>query len=207
MTRRRFVATLVGTAAASAARGVSRAPAPFGPLPSRRQLRWHEAELYGFLHFTVNTFTDKEWGYGDEVRRRSLPDGLRRRSIAETARDVGMRGLILTCKHHDGFCLWPTRPPTIRSGGVGGEGKRRRGPRDFRRVPQHRDSVRRLSVAVGPEHHEYATSRVCRVLPRTLRELLTQYGPIYGVWFDGANGGDGYYGGARESARSTVDVL
>ena len=87
----------------------SQAPDPVGPLPSERQLAWHEMQYYMFVHFTVNTFTDKEWGYGDEPESVFNPGELDCRQWARVARDAGMSGIIITAKHHDGFCLWPSK--------------------------------------------------------------------------------------------------
>ena len=131
-------ALLAATFAAAAAPASAPAPAPYGPVPSERQLRWHELEFYGFLHFTVNTFTDKEWGYGDEDPDRLQPDGLRRRPDRRgAAKAAGMRGLILTAKHHDGFCLWPSqvhRALRQEQPVAGRQG--RRGAGDLRRLPR-----------------------------------------------------------------------
>src|SRR5271169_642056 len=85
------------------------APKPYGAVPSERQLRWQEMEINAFLHFTVNTFTDKEWGYGDEDPSVFNPTAFDPDKIAAALAAGGVKGVILTCKHHDGFCLWPTK--------------------------------------------------------------------------------------------------
>ena len=174
-------------------------PTPYGPTPSPRQLEWQELEFHGFLHFCVNTFTDLEWGYGDESPAIFSPSAFDADQIVETADAAGMKGLILTCKHHDGFCLWPSRytEHSVRSSPW------RNGQGDVAREVSEACARRGLKFGVylspwDRNQAAYGRPEYLNYYRNQLRELLTEYGPIYEVWFDGANGGDGWYGGASE---------
>jgi alpha-L-fucosidase len=180
-------------------------PAVHGPTPSRSQVAWHRSPVYGFIHFTVNTFTDREWGYGDEPESVFAPTALDCRQWVDAAKAGGLTYLILTAKHHDGFCLWPTATTTHNI---------RRSPfRDGRGdlVREFVEACREGGIGCGlycspwdRNHPEYARPAYTAVYHAQWRELLTNYGPLCELWFDGANGGDGYYGGVRE--KRSIDV-
>ena len=185
-----FLAAAGGTASGMRA-GAGRALVQAArPVPSPAQLVWQRDELALFLHFGINTFTDREWGEGDEDPRLFAPSALDTRQWARAARAAGFRALILTAKHHDGFCLWPSRTTAHsvasspwRSGG--GDVVR-----EF--VDACRAEGLRAGLYCSPWDRNapsYGDSpRYNELYREQLSELLTRYGPIHEVWFDGANG-------------------
>jgi alpha-L-fucosidase len=193
--RRHFIA-LGGAMAAAAAmsRSASAAPvkqqAPRRPRPSRAQLQWQRDELAMFIHFGVNTFTDREWGDGKESPSIFDPKALDTRQWARTAREAGFKAMVLTAKHHDGFCLWPTATTlhSVKSspfrGGTGDV------VREF--VDACRAERLRAGLYLSPWDRNsplYGDSpRYNDLYIAQLTELLTRYGDIHEVWFDGANG-------------------
>lgn len=170
-------------------RGDSGGP-PGRPVPTRGQLQWHRDELALFLHFGVNTFTNREWGDGTESPSIFNPGRLDAREWARVARRTGFRAIVLTAKHHDGFCLWPT---TTTEHSVASS-PWRNGQGDL--VREFTDACRAEGLRVGlylspwdRNHPAYGDSpRYNDVYIAQLTELLTQYGPVAEMWFDGANG-------------------
>lgn len=180
---------------------------PNAVIPSQKLITYQQMELIGFIHFTVNTFTDKEWGYGDESPEIFNPTALDVEQWAQTAQAAGMKQLILTAKHHDGFCLWPSQytehsvknsPYKDGKGDVVGE---------F--VAACKKYGLKAGLYLSPwdrNHKDYGTPAYIAYYKNQLEELLTQYGEINEIWFDGANGGDGYYGGANEIRKIDRDT-
>lgn len=181
---------------------LAKSPKPFGPLPTQKQVDWQEMEFYAFVHFSLNTFTNKEWGYGDESPELFNPTNLDVRQWARVVKAAGMKGIILVAKHHDGFCLWPsayTERSVKNSPWAKGKG----------------DLVKELAAAckeyglklglyLSPwdrSRADYGKPEYVTYFRNQLKELLTNYGDVFEMWFDGANGGDGYYGGANETRK------
>lgn len=177
-------------------------PLPVFPIPSAAQMKWHKMEMNAFIHFSINTFTDKEWGYGNESAQLFNPSALNTEQWAKILKETGFKTMILTTKHHDGFCLWPSKysDHTIKNSPY------KNGKGDL--VKEASASSKKYGLHFGVylspwdrNRADYGTASYITYYRNQLKELFTQYGPIVEMWFDGANGGDGYYGGANEKRK------
>ncbi|MGY3055044.1 alpha-L-fucosidase [Pedobacter sp. UYEF25] len=175
-------------------------PKPYGATPSNRQLAWHNLEIYGLIHFTPTTFENKEWGFGDADPKLFNPTNFSADQIVEAAKAGGLKGIILVAKHHDGFALWPTKTTNYNIS----KSPFRKGKGDM--VKEIEQAARKNGLKFGVycspwdrNNPKYGTSEYLAIYQAQLKELYGNYGQLFMSWHDGANGGDGYYGGAKES--------
>lgn len=154
--------------------------------PDGRQSAWYEMGFYAFVHFGMNTFTDREWGTGKESEALFNPEKLDCDQWVETIRNVGMKGMVLTAKHHDGFCLWPSRYT---------EHSVKNSPCRRNVVKEAAEACRRGGIKFGfylspwdRNSELYGTEAYNEYFCRQLEELLTEYGDVFYVWFDNACG-------------------
>jgi len=159
------------------------------PVPSKQQLAWHDMEFFLFMHFGPNTFTDKEWGEGNEKAELFNPTNLDCRQWCRIAKASGAKGIIITAKHHDGFCLWPSKfsKHTVR------ESKWKNGKGDVLKELSKacKEYGLKFGVYISPwdrNHPDYGTEKYNTVFVNMMKELFTNYGPITELWWDGANG-------------------
>ena len=178
-----------GCAAVVASCGTYEAPKPYGPVPTAQQLEWQKMEMNMFCHFGPNTFTSAEWGSGQESVNEFNPSDLDCRQWTSIAKAAGMKGIIITAKHHDGFCLWPnpaSRHTVAQSAWMDGKGD------VLKELSQAcSESGIKFGVYISPWDRNdpaYGTDKYNDVYCRTLESALGNYGPVFEHWFDGACG-------------------
>jgi len=187
-------------------------PLPVHPVPHERQVKWQETEFYAFFHYGMNTYTDLEWGYGNEAETKFAPTAAPNpRQWLEAAKAAGMRGGIAVVKHHDGFCLWPTATTTHNVTRSGNDfGKQTNIPRDFAAAAKELGMKYGFYVSPWDRNSAYygdGTNRYVKdVFLRQCAELAEYGTDQFEMWFDGANGGDGYYGGANTTRKIDASI-
>lgn len=177
-------------------------PSAFGPVPSENQMRWQEMEYYAFVHFSINTYTDMAWGFGNEDLNLFNPEKLDCRQWARICKEAGMKGIIITAKHHSGFCLWPSAYTEYSVKNT--PWKNGKGDVVRELAEACKEYGLKLGIYLSPwdrNHPDYGKPEYITYFRNQLTELLTNYGEIFEVWYDGANGGTGYYGGANENRK------
>ncbi|MBS1490164.1 MAG: alpha-L-fucosidase [Bacteroidetes bacterium] len=177
-------------------------PQAISPVPTPTQLAWHDMELNAFVHFGINTFTDKEWGYGDENENFFNPTQCSPSQWVSVLKEAGFKGLILTCKHHDGFCLWPSKftEHSIKNA----PWKNGKGDLVREVAEACKQEGLKFGIYLSPwdrHHKDYGSPAYIEYYRHQLNELFTLYPDVFEMWFDGANGGDGFYGGQRETRK------
>ncbi|HRI21607.1 MAG TPA: alpha-L-fucosidase [Panacibacter sp.] len=162
---------------------------PVLPIPTQQQLQWHDMEFYLFVHFGPNTFTDLEWGKGTEAEDMFNPTALDCNQWCRIAKAAGAKGIIITAKHHDGFCLWPSAYSTH----TVAESKWRNGKGDV--LKELSDACKKYDLKMGiylspwdRNHPKYGTDEYNTVFINMMKEVVTKYGPLFEFWWDGANG-------------------
>ncbi|QNK61287.1 alpha-L-fucosidase [Pedobacter sp. PAMC26386] len=178
------------------------APQPYGAIPSERQLKWHETEMYCLVHFTPTTFQNKEWGYGDAAPSLFNPKKFNALQIVSAAKSGGFKGIIFVTKHHDGFALWPTKTAAYNIS----ESPWKDGKGDMVREFQQAASQQGMKFGIycspwDRNNPNYGTPAYLTIYRNQLKELYSNYGELFMSWHDGANGGDGYYGGKNEKRK------
>lgn len=177
-------------------------PSPIYPIPTQAQIDWQKLETYAFIHYGLCTYTNSEWGFGDVNPDKFNPSNLDVDQWISTLKNAGMKGVLFTIKHHDGFGLWPSKY---------GEYNISKSPYADGQADLLREVVNackkydlKLALYISPwdrNHAEYGNTAYAEYFQNQISEVIDEYCndiELFEFWFDGANGGDGYYGGARD---------